>query len=54
MSEELAKRGIRLEVFFDGKELNPENDGYLGKIGLGKFELRCLIKKKRGVKAIVL
>ena len=53
MSDELAKKGIKLEVIFGGKELIPEDDGYLDKenerIGLGQFELRCLIQKREGL-----
>jgi cold shock CspA family protein len=48
MLDELRKRGIRFEVIFNGEELRPEEDGYLGreKIGLGQFEFRCLIQKR--------
>jgi len=56
VSDELLKKGVKLEVIFGEKELIPEDDGYLGKenekIGLGQFELRCRIQKREGLMPI--
>jgi len=42
--KDLGKRGINLKVWFEGKEVNPEEDGYLGEYSQysqGSFQLSC-------------
>lgn len=49
MSDELEKRGIKLEVILGKERLIPEEDGYLlsqERIGSEQFGLRCSIPKR--------
>lgn len=52
MLEALQKNGITVEVRYNGKTLEPAEDGYLGEMTEGKFRLKCFAQRRDGLMPI--